>query len=292
MTFVAGAACSRRRSAASGAPPHARLPERQDRQSRAPARVVHEPGDARLRRMTGLPLQPLYLVSFAERDVWPDQAEQRGPNLRRRLRALAGGGRMSDHDHPHDHPHEPITNGGEPAAAARVRALEELLVEKGVITREDVRARDRLARLAHPRRRRASRRTRLGRPRVQGNGCSRMPAPRPSRSGSTRGRHPSSSRSRTPRTSTTWSSARSARATRRRCSGRRPTGTRACRTGRERCPTRAGCLREFGLELGDDVEVRVVDSTADIRYLVIPARPPGRRAFRRTSSPRSSRATR
>lgn len=34
-----------------------------------------------------------------------------------------------------------------------------------------------------------------------------------------------------------------------------------------------GVLREFGLELGDDVEVRVHDSTADIRYLVIPQRP-------------------
>jgi len=36
-----------------------------------------------------------------------------------------------------------------------------------------------------------------------------------------------------------------------------------------------GVLREFGVELSDDVEVRVVDSTADIRYLVVPRRPPG-----------------
>ena len=36
-----------------------------------------------------------------------------------------------------------------------------------------------------------------------------------------------------------------------------------------------GVLREFGVELADDVEVRVVDSTADIRYLVIPRRPAG-----------------
>ena len=36
-----------------------------------------------------------------------------------------------------------------------------------------------------------------------------------------------------------------------------------------------GVLDEFGLTLEDDVEVRVVDSTADIRYLVIPRRPPG-----------------
>ncbi len=44
-----------------------------------------------------------------------------------------------DHPHDHDHPHEPIGHDGEPPAAARVRALEELLVEKGVITREAVR---------------------------------------------------------------------------------------------------------------------------------------------------------
>jgi nitrile hydratase len=36
-----------------------------------------------------------------------------------------------------------------------------------------------------------------------------------------------------------------------------------------------GVLREFGLELGDDVEVRVWDSTADLRYLVLPERPAG-----------------
>lgn len=34
-------------------------------------------------------------------------------------------------------------------------------------------------------------------------------------------------------------------------------------------------LDEFGLSLADDVEVRVHDSTADIRYLVIPQRPEG-----------------
>ena len=34
-------------------------------------------------------------------------------------------------------------------------------------------------------------------------------------------------------------------------------------------------LREFGVELGAGVEVRVVDSTANIRYLVVPRRPDG-----------------
>lgn len=36
-----------------------------------------------------------------------------------------------------------------------------------------------------------------------------------------------------------------------------------------------GVLREFGLELADDVEIRVWDSTAEVRYLVLPERPAG-----------------
>jgi nitrile hydratase len=36
-----------------------------------------------------------------------------------------------------------------------------------------------------------------------------------------------------------------------------------------------GVLREFGLELSEDVEVRVWDSTAEVRYLVLPERPSG-----------------
>jgi nitrile hydratase alpha subunit len=34
-------------------------------------------------------------------------------------------------------------------------------------------------------------------------------------------------------------------------------------------------LAEFGTRLPDDIEVRVVDSTADMRYIVLPQRPPG-----------------
>ena len=34
-------------------------------------------------------------------------------------------------------------------------------------------------------------------------------------------------------------------------------------------------MREFGLEVDEEVEVRVVDSTADLRYLVLPRRPAG-----------------
>jgi nitrile hydratase subunit alpha len=36
-----------------------------------------------------------------------------------------------------------------------------------------------------------------------------------------------------------------------------------------------GVLREFGLELDDEVEIRVWDSTAEVRYLVLPERPAG-----------------
>jgi len=36
-----------------------------------------------------------------------------------------------------------------------------------------------------------------------------------------------------------------------------------------------GVLREFGTELAEDVEVRVWDSTAELRYLVLPERPAG-----------------
>jgi nitrile hydratase len=36
-----------------------------------------------------------------------------------------------------------------------------------------------------------------------------------------------------------------------------------------------GVMAEFGLTVGDEVEVRVWDSTAEIRYLVLPERPAG-----------------
>ena len=36
-----------------------------------------------------------------------------------------------------------------------------------------------------------------------------------------------------------------------------------------------GVMREFGLNLDKDIEVRVLDSTADLRYMVVPRRPEG-----------------
>jgi nitrile hydratase len=36
-----------------------------------------------------------------------------------------------------------------------------------------------------------------------------------------------------------------------------------------------GVLREFGLDLDENVEIRVWDSTSEMRYLVLPERPAG-----------------
>ena len=36
-----------------------------------------------------------------------------------------------------------------------------------------------------------------------------------------------------------------------------------------------GVLREFGLDVGEEVETRVWDSTSEMRYMVLPERPPG-----------------
>ena len=38
-------------------------------------------------------------------------------------------------------------------------------------------------------------------------------------------------------------------------------------------------LAEFGVELPEGVEVRVHDSTADLRYIVLPMRPKGTRGW-------------
>jgi len=40
-------------------------------------------------------------------------------------------------------------------------------------------------------------------------------------------------------------------------------------------------LREFGLALSDDVEIKVWDSTAELRYMVLPQRPDEAAGFNR-----------
>jgi nitrile hydratase len=44
-----------------------------------------------------------------------------------------------------------------------------------------------------------------------------------------------------------------------------------------------GVLREFGLEISESTEIRVWDSNAELRYLVLPLRPPGTEGLDETS---------
>ena len=179
-----------------------------------------------------------------------------------------------DHHHDQDHPHEPVTTAGEPMAAARVRALEELLVEKGVVEREDIRRRiDWLvsrtpadgARLvarawADP----AFKGRLLADAREAALEVGLDPGPSPvvvALENTEQVHHmvvctlcscyPKSLLGPPP----DWYKSL-------------PYRSRAVSDPR-------GVLDEFGVELDDDVEVRVVDSTANVRYLVVPRRPEG-----------------
>ena len=73
---------------------------------------------------------------------------------------------------------------------------------------------------------------------------------------------------------TTWSSARCAPATRGRCSACRRSGTRPRPIAPAVIDPR-GVLKDFGVELPTDTDIRVWDSTAELRYLVVPMRPAG-----------------
>jgi len=176
--------------------------------------------------------------------------------------------------HDHDHSHEPVTGAGEAPAAARVRALEELLVEKGVLEREDIRRRiDWLvsrtpadgARLvarawADP----AFKARLLADAREAAVEVGLDPGPSPvvvALENTEQVHHmvvctlcscyPKSLLGPPP----DWYKSL-------------PYRSRAVSDPR-------AVLDEFGVELGDEVEVRVVDSTANVRYLIVPRRPEG-----------------
>ena len=183
-----------------------------------------------------------------------------------------------EHEHDHDHDHAPITNGAEPEAAARARTLAELLVEKGVVDRAEVRERiDWLvsrsaadgARLVARAWVDAEFKQRLladARSAALELGLDPGPSPVVVALENTDDVHhlvvctlcscyPKSLLGPPP----DWYKSS-------------PYRSRAVSDPR-------GVLAEFGVELADDVELRVVDSTADIRYLVIPSRPAGSEAM-------------
>jgi len=181
---------------------------------------------------------------------------------------------VSHDHHDHDHPHEPVTTASEPPAAARVRALEELLVEKGVLEREDIRRRiDWLvsrspgggARLvarawADP----DFKRRLLADARVAALEVGLDPGPSPA----------------VVALENTEQVHHMVVCTLCSCYpkallGPPPDWYKSLPYRSRAVSDPRGVLGEFGVELGDEVEVRVVDSTADVRYLVVPRRPEG-----------------
>jgi nitrile hydratase subunit alpha len=179
-----------------------------------------------------------------------------------------------DHDHDHNHDHEPIGDGEEPATAARVRALADLLVERGVITREDISRRidwlvsrspadgARLVARAWVDPEFKERLLRDAREAALELGLDPGPSPVVvALENSERVHH---------MVVCTLCSCYP-----RALLGPPPDWYKSLPYRSRAVSDPRGVLREFGVELADDVELRVVDSTADIRYLVIPRRPPG-----------------
>jgi nitrile hydratase len=177
-------------------------------------------------------------------------------------------------DHGHDHDHDPITNANEPAAAARVRALAELLIEKGVVTREGLRRRQDwlVSRSPADGARLVARawvdpefqRRLLQDARAAALELGLDPGPSPvvvALANSAEVHHMV--------VCTLCSCYPKA------LLGPPPDWYKSLPYRSRAVSDPRGVLREFGLELDDDVELRVVDSTADIRYLVIPVRPEG-----------------
>ena len=178
--------------------------------------------------------------------------------------------------------------------ALRAEALESLLLERGLDRHEDDRdvhphLRDR----GRPDERGEGRGARRGPTPSTSSGCSPT-APRRSPSWASRGRRASTWWwSRTPRRCTTSSSARSAPATRGRCSGCRRPGTRTRPTASRVVQGAAGGARASGApSCAADVEVRVHDSSSEVRYLVLPERPPGTESMTRGRARRAGHARR
>ena len=179
-----------------------------------------------------------------------------------------------DHEHGHEHPHEPITNGDEPDAAARARALEELLVEKGVIAREDVRREidflvsrspahgAKLVARAWVDPEFEKRLLEDAREAALELGLDPGPAPVVVALENTEDVHNM--------VVCTLCSCYP-----RALLGPPPDWYKSLPYRSRAVSDPRGVLDEFGLELGEDVELRVFDSTADMRYLVIPRRPAG-----------------
>ena len=178
---------------------------------------------------------------------------------------------MSDHDH--DHPHDPVA-GDDGPAATRVRALEELLIEKGVVAREDVRRNidwlvsrspgDGARLVARAWVDPEFKERLLADARIAALELGLDPGPSPvvvavENTALVHHMVVCTLCSCYPRV----------------LLGPPPAWYKSLPYRSRAVSDPRGVLEEFGLELGEDVELRVLDSTADIRYLVIPRRPEG-----------------
>jgi nitrile hydratase len=178
------------------------------------------------------------------------------------------------HDHDHDHTHEPITNGGEPPAAARARALEELLVEKGVVSREDIRSGIDWLVSRSP----ADGARLVARAWVDPEFKARLLADARTAAlelGLDPGPAPVVEAVENTETAHHMVVCTLCSCYPRALLGPPPAWYKSLPYRSRAVSDPRGVLREFGVELGGDVEVHVHDSTADIRYLVVPRRPEG-----------------
>jgi nitrile hydratase alpha subunit len=174
----------------------------------------------------------------------------------------------------HDHDHAPITNGDEPPAALRARALEELLVHKGVVRREDVRARIDWLASRTP----ADGARLVARAWIDPDFKARLLADARAAAlelGLDPGPSPVVVAVENTETVHHMVVCTLCSCYPRALLGPPPAWYKSLPYRSRAVSDPRGVLAEFGMELDDDVELRVLDSTADIRYLVVPRRPPG-----------------
>jgi nitrile hydratase alpha subunit len=175
-------------------------------------------------------------------------------------------------DHDHDHTHDPIDRAGEPPVAARVRALEELLVEKNVITREDVRARIDWLVSRSP----ADGAQLVARAWVDEDFRGRLLADARAAAlelGLDPGEAPQVIALENTETVHHVVVCTLCSCYPKSLLGPPPDWYKSLPYRSRAVSDPRGVLLEFGTTLDDDVELRVVDSTAEIRYLVVPRRP-------------------
>ncbi len=180
---------------------------------------------------------------------------------------------MSGNGHPHGHPHEELRHESSPWAA-RIRAVEELLVEKGVFTHEEVRAQiEAMEARTYDNGARLVARAWVD-PEFKAKLLSDPKAAAAQLGVDASGPVEISVVENTPRTHNLIVCTL--------CScyprpilGRPPDWYKSFAYRSRAVVEPRAVMREFGLEIPDGVEVVVHDSTADLRYMVLPMRPPG-----------------